>query len=351
MREDFYLRDRALLELLYATGMRVGEVAGIELDQINLRLGYLRCIGKGRKERIVPIGRPAIDAVQAYLDDLRPKLLGERFTSAVFLSRTGQAASTERTSGVWSANTPSWRGLTVICLRTPCVIVSLRIFWLVARIFVSCRSCSATPTSTPRRSTPMWMSFSSRASTGSSIPGLSGQLYRTANGMARIDFRNTTSLDSARLLQLMQEAIDGWAVGTITVRVRYSRGADFSGTCYYADRRILINIGKHVRYPYAMATYLGRTRKTEQGWSKPVCVVHIEDGYQLALFVFLHELYHLLVKLARRNTRQKESMCDRYAARLLVDRLHVSVTDGAGRFVPRDSWDFQDLEGFVEAAP
>lgn len=89
-REEFYLRDRALLELLYATGMRVSEVVDLPLDQINLRLGYVRCIGKGRKERIVPVGRSAIEAVEEYLEYLRPKLLGDRAVSALFLSRTGR---------------------------------------------------------------------------------------------------------------------------------------------------------------------------------------------------------------------------------------------------------------------
>ena len=88
--DDFYLRDRALLELLYATGMRASEVVDLSLEQVNLRLGYVRCIGKGRKERIVPIGRYAIDAVEEYLEILRPRLLGDRHTKALFLSRTGR---------------------------------------------------------------------------------------------------------------------------------------------------------------------------------------------------------------------------------------------------------------------
>ena len=89
-RDEFYLRDRALLELLYATGMRVSEVVDLSLEQINLRLGYVRCIGKGRKERIVPVGRSAIEAVEEYLEYLRPRLLGDRSVSALFLSRTGR---------------------------------------------------------------------------------------------------------------------------------------------------------------------------------------------------------------------------------------------------------------------
>lgn len=88
--DEFYLRDRALLELLFATGMRVSEATELNVDQINLTLGYVRCMGKGRKERLIPVGRAAIKAVQTYLELLRPRLLGERNEAALFLSRTGR---------------------------------------------------------------------------------------------------------------------------------------------------------------------------------------------------------------------------------------------------------------------
>ena len=88
--DDLYLRDRALLELLYATGMRVSEVVDLPIEQVNLTLGFLRCIGKGRKERVIPIGRPAVEAVRRYVEMLRPRLLGDVPTSALFLSRTGR---------------------------------------------------------------------------------------------------------------------------------------------------------------------------------------------------------------------------------------------------------------------
>ena len=88
--DEFYLRDRALLELLFATGMRVSEATELNVDQINLTLGYVRCMGKGRKERLIPVSRAAIKAVQTYLELLRPRLLGERNEAALFLSRTGR---------------------------------------------------------------------------------------------------------------------------------------------------------------------------------------------------------------------------------------------------------------------
>jgi integrase/recombinase XerD len=61
------LRDRAMLELLYAAGLRVSELVGLSRGDINIDLGLVRCIGKGSKERIVPVGRPALQSVQAYL--------------------------------------------------------------------------------------------------------------------------------------------------------------------------------------------------------------------------------------------------------------------------------------------
>ncbi|MCO6439273.1 MAG: site-specific tyrosine recombinase XerD [Phycisphaerae bacterium] len=90
LADEFYYRDRALLELLYATGMRVSELAALRIEEINLKLGYVRCFGKGRKERIVPMGQAAIEAVTDYLEVLRPRLTNDRPTSALFLSRTGR---------------------------------------------------------------------------------------------------------------------------------------------------------------------------------------------------------------------------------------------------------------------
>jgi hypothetical protein len=168
--------------------------------------------------------------------------------------------------------------------------------------------------------------------------------------LARIDFHNSTDLPDERLIALCDEVVAGWAVGTIVVKVRYSRGADFSGTCFYTERRIHINLGRHLVYPYVMGTHLARARTVGRRWSKPIYTIVLADGCQVVLFVFLHELYHLLVRRARRNTRQKESMCDRFAARFLVDRFGVAVCDPEGVGVPREAWDFQDLDGFVAAA-
>lgn len=168
--------------------------------------------------------------------------------------------------------------------------------------------------------------------------------------LARINLHNTTHCSDARLLALCTEGITGWSVGTITLNIRYSRGADFSGTCFYIHRRIHVNLGRHVTYPYRMGTHLARARTVGRRWYKPAYTVELRDEYLLVLFVFMHELYHLLVKRARRNTRQKESMCDRFAARFLVDRFGVRVRGSRGESVPRELWDFQDVEGFVASA-
>lgn len=89
--DALYLRDVALLELLYAGGLRASELADMDQDAIHFELGVCRIMGKGNKERLVPIGRPALRAVQRYLDELRPDL--EKPASSgrrIFLSRTGQ---------------------------------------------------------------------------------------------------------------------------------------------------------------------------------------------------------------------------------------------------------------------
>ena len=142
-------------------------------------------------------------------------------------------------------------------------------------------------------------------------------------------------------------AIRPWRTGRLVVRVRYSRGADFSGTCYHGEGRIFINLGRHLRFPYRMGTHVARAVTGRDGWWKPTYTVELADAYQVVLIVFLHECYHWLVKRARRNPRQKESMCDRFATRLLVDFYGAAVRDEDGYPVPREAWDFQDVEGFI----
>ncbi|MCX5647245.1 MAG: tyrosine recombinase XerD [Phycisphaerae bacterium] len=91
--EPFYLRDKALLELLYATGVRASELAGLKTMDVNLDIGYLRCLGKGSKERVIPVGRIAIGATRDYLRDLRPRLAKPQSHAFLLLSRTGRPLS------------------------------------------------------------------------------------------------------------------------------------------------------------------------------------------------------------------------------------------------------------------
>ena len=88
---DLYLRDVALLELLYASGLRATELAELDCQRLHLDLAVARVLGKGNRERIVPVGAPAIAAASRYLDGLRPRLLrlvGP--TDRLLLSRTGR---------------------------------------------------------------------------------------------------------------------------------------------------------------------------------------------------------------------------------------------------------------------
>jgi integrase/recombinase XerD len=82
-------RDSAMLELLYATGIRVSELIGLTMNSINWQVGYLVAMGKGGKERIVPIGKAAYDCVRLYIDNARPQLMQGKSTDVLFLNRFG----------------------------------------------------------------------------------------------------------------------------------------------------------------------------------------------------------------------------------------------------------------------
>lgn len=92
------LRDRAMLEVMYASGVRVSELISLKISDINREMGYLRCFGKGSKERIVPMGLVALDAVEDYLNRARPKL-ARRFSGEIlFLNHLGRKLSRQ---GFW----------------------------------------------------------------------------------------------------------------------------------------------------------------------------------------------------------------------------------------------------------
>ncbi len=87
------VRDRAMLELFYASGMRVSELSNLKVENVNMEVGYVRCIGKGSKERIIPIGRKARESIEKYCEKVRRKLAKDPSVSCLFLSRLGKRIS------------------------------------------------------------------------------------------------------------------------------------------------------------------------------------------------------------------------------------------------------------------
>ena len=94
-KDALTVRNRTIIETFYATGLRVSELAGLTLDAVNFDLGVVRVIGKGNKERIVPVGRPAQKALKAYLEGVRPQLDKTREAYHLFLSKSGRQLTRE----------------------------------------------------------------------------------------------------------------------------------------------------------------------------------------------------------------------------------------------------------------
>jgi integrase/recombinase XerD len=91
--DAYSLRDRAMLELFYSSGLRISELAGLSLQQVDLEHGFVRVFGKGSKERVVPLGGQARDAVMTYLTAGRPRLVKPKTGSELFISERGSAIS------------------------------------------------------------------------------------------------------------------------------------------------------------------------------------------------------------------------------------------------------------------
>lgn len=92
------IRDRAILEVMYATGMRVSELIGLKLSDLHLSLGLVQTIGKGDKERIIPLGDYAIQWLERYLDEVRPLLVKDATEVHVFVNNHGSGLSRQ---GIW----------------------------------------------------------------------------------------------------------------------------------------------------------------------------------------------------------------------------------------------------------
>ena len=96
IRKPLGMRDRAILELFYATGLRVSELAGLQLPDLHLDENYIRCIGKGRKERVIPVGKDSLRFLFQYLEEVRPLLCLEPAEQHLFVSRQGNGLCRQR---------------------------------------------------------------------------------------------------------------------------------------------------------------------------------------------------------------------------------------------------------------
>lgn len=97
-RTRFGLRDKAIIELMYAAGLRVSELVGLNVSDVNMEMGFLRCTGKGSKERIVPIGRPAIFALRNYIKKTRGTFMKDLLSGNIFLTQQGKSFTRQ---GIW----------------------------------------------------------------------------------------------------------------------------------------------------------------------------------------------------------------------------------------------------------
>ena len=151
-KSPLFARDVAILELLYASGLRASELCDLKLRDVNLQVGCVRVLGKGMKERIVPLGRAAAEAVTRYLAECRPKLDKPARRELLFLSRTGKPL--ERI-GLWMLVEKYGRTSGLLKTVSPhtlrhCFATHLS---AAAPTCASSRNCSATATSRRRRST------------------------------------------------------------------------------------------------------------------------------------------------------------------------------------------------------
>lgn len=92
-RDWMGIRDKGVIELAYATGMRASELVNLNLSDLNLDVGFIRCVGKGHKERIVPFGKKASAILKRYIEKVRPRLLKGRTSPHLFLTRLGKKMS------------------------------------------------------------------------------------------------------------------------------------------------------------------------------------------------------------------------------------------------------------------
>ncbi|HLG96060.1 MAG TPA: site-specific tyrosine recombinase XerD [Bryobacteraceae bacterium] len=114
------LRDRAMLELLYASGLRVSELCRVRVSDVETSLGYVRVVGKGNKQRLVPVGKTALKAIEDYLETGRPKLLKGRASAYLFITNRGGCMTRQcfwKLLGGYGKKAGIFRGLTPHVIR------------------------------------------------------------------------------------------------------------------------------------------------------------------------------------------------------------------------------------------
>lgn len=150
------LRDKALLEFMYATGARVSEACGANLDDVDTEARIAKLMGKGSKQRLVPVGSYACEAISRYVRSGRPilesKSKGPQERRALFLNKRGRRLSRQ---SVWEIIriAGNARTSTSRCILIRCVILSPRILFKAALMYVPCRSCLDMQASPPHRYT------------------------------------------------------------------------------------------------------------------------------------------------------------------------------------------------------
>jgi len=132
------IRNTAMLELLYATGIRVSELINLTMNSVNWQVGFLIVMGKGSKERIVPIGKIAYDCTRRYVDGARPHLMQKKSTDVLFLNRFGKKFTRQ---GFWKivVGYAKQAGLGKKFIRIRFVILLRLIFWKAAQTCERCR--------------------------------------------------------------------------------------------------------------------------------------------------------------------------------------------------------------------
>lgn len=148
------LRNSAMLETLYAAGLRVSELVSLTLGSINIDAGYVRVVGKGKKERMVPMGQPACQKLQLYLDTSRPVLLKGSPSSTLFVARAGRPMTRQ---GFWKLikKYAAASGITERVTPIPSATPLPAIFSKEEQTCGPFKSCLAIQTLRPLRSIPM----------------------------------------------------------------------------------------------------------------------------------------------------------------------------------------------------